>query len=70
MSPSLKEWKPIETAPTNGERIMLAFTSGPEPHDWGMAIARHSGVGWVESNTDTNYGGPISYRPTHWRELA
>lgn len=61
-------WLPIESAPTDGERIILCWHDDPVLSDHvelGMWKAFGLGVsGWANT-----YGKAFSGSPTHWRAL-
>ena len=55
-------WLPIETAPTDGKWLLLAFETGPRIEDWSLGRARRLEIGWCDGRDC-----PVAYRPTHWR---
>ena len=69
------EWQPIETAPTDGEAILV---SGEVLGEWEIAIVEDLTPGrgdWVICGTyweeDGEYGclARPDFRPTHWMPL-
>lgn len=65
-------WQPIETAPKDGTRVMLAYSTGPMPTDWGLEFCLYTEggknfcePGWYVSR----YGAldkPIHFEPINW----
>jgi len=72
---TMREWQPIETAPTDGTRF-LAYRSGDDPEDIGVVsiIHRHDPGGALRNPKHnyetwvTDFGSP-STQPTHWMPL-
>jgi hypothetical protein len=64
----MSEWRPIETAPRNGDDVLLYRRD-----EWGD---RDILVGWLGSDDLWRYNAPlndpeaeITPRPTHWQPL-
>lgn len=60
----MTDWQDISTAPKDGTLVLLAYSTGPDPFNWGMATARYRWSGWHTVN-----GNPRSFEPTHWQPL-
>lgn len=61
-------WHPIETAPTDGTRIL----AWPCSHVDGEVVASvewKNGWGWFVSPTDAYEFEPLDQRLTHWQPL-
>lgn len=64
----LVEWKPIETAPKNGQAILVCV-AGPQnyyPDKVWWDTAREQWTIWVTNN---NVRVVLGMEPTHWMEL-
>lgn len=61
-------WQPMRTALTDGQRIWLAFSTGPELTDWNMAACRYSNVGWYLS-PNGEIGSPVHFIPINWMQI-
>lgn len=62
------EWKPIETAPKDGTRILIYEPMPADPRGWFDVVhwgysGRHHNEGWVDSE------GAASCDGTHWMPL-
>lgn len=53
-------WQPIETAPTTGERILLAHGNSVWEDEWWI------GGSWLECHETGTHRGEV---PTHWMPL-
>ena len=62
------EWQDISSAPRDGTRTLLAYSSGDKPTDWDLAACRYGGAGWCFSLYG-EVGSPIHFKPTHWMPL-
>jgi hypothetical protein len=60
---SLKDWKPIVTAPFNRDLELSAFDGAGGLHAL-VFPCRRVLHGWVEAGTTV----PVIVRPTHWRK--
>lgn len=56
-------WRPIETAPRDGSRILLCWNDSPtlSPH---VELGKRKDFTWANT-----YGRPFSGEPTHWMAL-
>jgi hypothetical protein len=72
---AMREWQPIETAPTDGTRF-LAYRQCDDPEDIGVVstLRRHDPGGALRNPKHnyetwvTDFGSP-STQPTHWMPL-
>lgn len=66
---SLKEWRPMETAPKDGTDILLVHDKSIQVGGWG-GVSGHSGwiIGEDSSSPETDYLVFFD-EPTHWRPL-
>ena len=65
----MSEWQPIETAPKDGTRVLIAWNNGC---DKGVVSAYwepgyFGNIGWTEFQLRSDYWGPDT--PTHWMPL-
>lgn len=59
------EWQPIETAPKDGEKLLMVGTTRST-----QGVVPHIGVGWYSTFPEMwIFGGQTVSAPTHWQPL-
>ena len=61
-------WQDMDTAPRDGTRIWLAFSTGDGDQDWGLEPCRYMNIGWYLSPRG-EIGSPIYFRPIAWQPV-
>lgn len=57
------KWQPIETAPIDGEFLVVGYAFAKKENGWWMAVAKGSKYGPYDES-----GEPLDYA-THWMPL-
>lgn len=62
-------WQPIETAPRDGTRVLLARCRDDGSYEW-MYVAWCRRTQWrISENVARNYYSTVDSEPTHWQPL-